>query len=213
MRKPRKTIRVLITAGPTREYIDPVRYLSNDSSGRMGFALAQAAVRMGYKVALIAGPVSLPTPDGVKRIDVVSAPEMRRAVLAHAPKADVIIMAAAVSDWRPAKTSLKKIKRTNGRTDERTLLLKETPDILAELGRKKRPGQILVGFALETESLEKNAREKLARKKCDWIVANTASAIGSKSSRAILLSRDGRRIPLPRMPKDNLAFTILSYIL
>lgn len=213
--------RFLITAGPTREYIDPVRYLSNDSSGLMGFALAKTAAWMGHRVTLITGPVALSTPKGVKRIDIVSAREMRREVMRLAPRADIIIMAAAVADWRPARFSKWKIKRplvsspalSGIEGSPRPLVLKENPDILAELGRKKRLGQILVGFALETGNLGKRAREKLSRKRCDWIIANKTSAIGLESARAILFSRNGKRIPLPYQTKSGLSLHILRCIL
>lgn len=213
MRSRPSPLKILVTAGPTREYLDPVRYLSNDSSGQMGFALAQVAAEFGAAVTLVAGPVALPTPKGVRRIDVVSAREMHRAVLKQAAKADCVIMAAAVADWRPAKISKGKLKKTIGPTDHRTIGLISNPDILSDLGRRKKDGQMIVGFALETADLERNARAKLKRKRCDWIVANAASAIGARSSRAILLGANGRRISLPRLPKEDLAVLILSHLL
>lgn len=209
----KKKMRVLITAGPTREYIDPVRYLSNDSSGRMGFALAQAAHELGFDVDLIAGPVELETPDGVTRTNVVSAREMHKRATKLAPKADIIIMAAAVSDWRPARFSKNKIKKATGTSVDREIKLKLNPDILAELGKKKRNDQLLVGFALETRELEKNARKKLKSKRCDWIVANRTENIGSKSGRALLIPQKGKKIPLPQLMKHDLAFVILSHII
>ncbi|MFH0799217.1 MAG: phosphopantothenoylcysteine decarboxylase [Pseudomonadota bacterium] len=222
--KHNKKLRILITAGPTREYIDPVRYISNDSSGQMGFALARAAAHLGFRVDLIAGPVALPTPEGAIRIDVASTLEMRREVMRLAPRADVIVMAAAVSDWRPARFSRKKIKRSKtglpppsppykGGEMPHAIPLIENPDILLELGKRKKPNQILIGFALETDDLEKNARGKLARKNCDWIVANPACAIGARVSRALLISRSGKKIALPLLPKEDLAIVILSHIL
>lgn len=207
-----KKLNILIAAGPTREYIDPVRYLSNDSSGKMGFALAKAACRLGLHVTLVAGPVALETPRGVKRIDVISALDMRAAVLAKAPKAGIIIMCAAVADYRPARFSRMKIKRTIEPSNHRTIELVSNPDILAELGRKKKRHQTLVGFALETNNLERNARAKLEEKNCDWIVANSANAIGAKVGSAILFSRKGRRIPIRSLPKDRLAAVILSHV-
>lgn len=201
---------VLVTAGPTREYIDPVRYLSNDSSGRMGFELARAAAKRGHRVTLIAGPVSLKTPKNVKRIDVISAMQMKKEVIHHFTNANLIIMAAAVADWRPAKFSTQKIKKTIAPSYHRAIALKENPDILAELGRRKRTKQILVGFALETDNLEKNARKKLIQKNCDWIVANKADAIASKLSRAKILGQNGRIISLPLMSKSALAGNILK---
>ncbi|MFA4874162.1 MAG: phosphopantothenoylcysteine decarboxylase [bacterium] len=220
--KKKKKIKVLVTAGPTREYLDPVRYISNDSSGQMGFAIAKAAGELGCDVTLVAGPVSLDTPARVRRIDVVTAREMRREVMRRAAKADIIIMAAAVADWRPRRVSKQKIKRSKGHphpiplpSRERglTIALVENPDILAELGKTKKPGQTLVGFALETGNLERNARVKLKHKRCDWIVANSAAAIGARQSRAMLLAADGRRIALPRLAKEDLAVVILSHIL
>lgn len=213
MRSTSSSPKILITAGPTREYLDPVRYLSNDSSGQMGFALAQVAAEFGAAVTLVAGPVVLPTPKGVKRLDVVSGREMHRAVLRQAQKSDVVIMAAAVADWRPAKVSKGKLKKTIGPSDRRAISLIENPDILADLGRSKKPGQLLAGFALETGDLERNARSKLKRKNCDWIVANAASAIGARASRALLLGKDGQRIALPKLPKEDLAVLILSHLL
>ena len=205
-----KNLYVLITAGPTREYLDPVRYISNDSSGRMGFALAAAAKKLGADVTLISGPVSLPAPRGVRRVDVTSAADMRREVLKRSGKSDVIIMSAAVSDFRPAIFSRQKIKKQAG---AKSLKLIKNPDILAELGKKKRDDQILIGFAVETKNLESYARRKLKDKKCDWIVANRHTVIGKDRGHAILLSRHGKRIVLPELPKDELAFIIFSHIL
>jgi len=205
-----KATRVLITAGPTREYIDPVRYISNDSSGRMGFALAQAAQELGGDVTLIAGPVELEVPTGVKGIAVATARGMHRAALREAKKADIIIMAAAVADWRPKGARRSKIKK--GKKPLK-LELVENPDILSDLCRKRRDGQTIVGFALETADLEKNARRKLKRKGCDWIVANKAAAIGARVSKAILIGSDGKKVSLPRLPKEDLAVVILSHVM
>lgn len=206
-----RRLKILVTAGPTREYIDPVRYLSNDSSGQMGFAIARAAAHLGHSATLIAGPVSLATPEGVRRIDVVTAREMRAAAVKLAKDADVIIMSAAVADYRPAKMAAQKIKRAG--VQGMSIELVANPDILAELGRKRRPHQTIVGFALETRDLERNALKKLKEKNCDFIVGNSSKAIGAKSSRAILFGRNGERIPLPQMPKEDLAVLILSHIL
>jgi len=204
--------RVLITAGPTREYIDPVRYLSNDSSGQMGFALAEAAHDLGFDVDLITGPVNIETPKGVQRIDIMSGRDMYCEATKLAPKADIIIMAAAVSDWRPARFVKNKIKKRCGAKKERSISLKLNPDILATIGTKKRNDQTIVGFALETKDLEKNARKKLKSKNCDWIVANLAESIGAKSTRALLIPKKGKKIPLPHLAKHDLAFVILSHI-
>jgi len=210
MKKRRK---IVITAGPTREYIDPVRYISNDSSGRMGFAIAAAAARLGMDAMLIAGPVSIETPKSVRRMNVISAKEMLSAVTKHAAKSDLIIMCAAVADFSPEKISRKKIKKEDGGSSKITLKLKKNPDILAEICKNKKSGQVVVGFALETEKLEKNAISKLRRKGCDWIVANSASAIGSDKNSAVMISRDGKKIRLPKMDKNDLAVLLLSHLM
>lgn len=205
--------RVLITAGPTREYLDPVRYISNESSGRMGCALAKAALELGCEVTLVAGPVALEKPKGAKAIAVTTAREMLAAALAEARRADIIIMAAAVSDWRPTRFSKRKLKRTDGPSDRRTIDLIPNPDILAELCSRRKPGQVIVGFALESNALEKNARTKLARKGCDYIVANGVRAIGASTSSAVLFRAGGGKTRLPRLPKEDLAVVILSHVI
>lgn len=210
MKKRRK---ILITAGPTREYIDPVRYISNDSSGMMGFAIASAAARLGLHATLVAGPVQLETPEDVRRIDVVSAEEMLKATLARAKNSDLIVMCAAVSDFSPEKILKKKIKKEDIGSSKITLRLKKNPDILAEICKNKKSGQVVVGFALETENMEKNAISKLRRKGCDWIVANSASAIGSKKNSAVVINRDGKKIRLPKMDKNDLAVLLLSHLM
>ncbi|MCT0224200.1 bifunctional phosphopantothenoylcysteine decarboxylase/phosphopantothenate--cysteine ligase CoaBC, partial [Synechococcus sp. CS-1328] len=159
--------RILITAGPTHEPIDPVRYIANRSSGKQGFAIAAAAAAMGADVQLIAGPVHLPTPPGVTRIDVETAREMAAAVDAALP-ADIAILVAAVADWRTADAADQKIKKTGGALP--VLQLAENPDILAGLARDARRPALLVGFAAETENVIDHAQAKLARKGCDWIV-------------------------------------------
>ena len=161
-------LQVLVSAGPTHEDIDPVRFIGNRSSGRMGFAVARAAAEQGAQVRLVAGPVHLPTPAGVERNDVRSARDMRAAVMQHIPQSDIFISAAAVGDYRPGETAAHKIKKQGSSL---TLTLNENPDILAEIGAlKRRP--MLVGFAAETDNLEKYARAKLARKNLDLIAAN-----------------------------------------
>ncbi len=203
---------ILITAGPTREYIDPVRFISNDSSGTMGFALARAAWRAGCKVTLIAGPVSLKTPKGVERIDVISAVDMRKEVLKSAKASDVIIMAAAVADFAPLRFSPAKIKKVEGESVQ-TLRLKKNPDILKELCKARRKGQVIVGFALETHSLMENARKKLIAKDCDLIVANKSCAVGSQESCVTIITADGHAAKFPPMTKQRVARIILSYVL
>lgn len=169
------SIRCLITAGPTREFLDPVRFLSNPSTGKMGFALAEAALQFGWNVDLVAGPVSLPEPDGAILYPVVSAEEMYHQADALFDACDVCIMAAAVSDFRPVHRLPQKEKKS---TASRTLQLEPTRDILAALTERKL-NQTVVGFAAETENLEANARAKLAAKNCDLIVANDLTQPGA----------------------------------
>ena len=202
--------RVMVTAGPTRERIDPVRFISNHSTGTMGFELARAAARRGADVVLIAGPVSLATPDGVRRIDVESAADMHAAAMKHAD-ADVIIMSAAVADFTPATPPKSKIKKESASPD---LNLTPTADILAGLGKAKHDSQLLVGFALETDDGLVNARSKLKRKNLDWIVLNNpneaGAGFGTGTNHVTLLSADGHEIALPLMPKTDVAEAILE---
>lgn len=197
--------RLLVTAGPSRESIDPVRYISNRSSGKMGYALARAAARRGAEVTLISGPSSLTPPSGVRFLPVTTAAEMRQAVLKEFPNSTVVVMAAAVSDYRPKKFSAHKLKRAEG---PMTLSLEPNPDILKELGAMKR-SQILIGFAAETDELIANAEKKLKDKNLDMIVANDVTAEGSgfdsDTNAATLLERDGAVTPLPLQSKDDLA--------
>ena len=204
---------VLVTAGPTREDIDPVRFLTNRSSGKMGYALAEAAVRRGAHVILVSGPTDLPVPEGADWVPVRTTEEMRAAVRERASSANVIIMAAAVSDYRPAAPRAQKVKRG----DERLVLeLEPTPDILAELGREKG-SRILVGFAAETERVAENARDKLARKGADVIVANDVTQQGAgfdtDTNIVTLFLRDGRSLPLPKLTKFDVAHRILDHVL
>jgi phosphopantothenoylcysteine decarboxylase/phosphopantothenate--cysteine ligase len=182
---------ILITAGPTHEPIDPVRYIANRSSGKQGFAIAEAAALAGAKVTLVAGPVRLPTPGGVTRIDVETAREMLAAVEAALP-ADVAIMVAAVADWRAADAADQKIKK-DGSGAPAPLALVENPDILATLGRSPhRPG-LLIGFAAETQAIEAHAQAKLAKKGADWIVANDVSGdvMGGERNAVRIVTKDG----------------------
>lgn len=201
--------RILITAGPTREYIDPVRFLSNDSSGKMGFALAAAALARGHRVTLIHGPVALAPPVGVRAISVVSATEMLAACRLAWPRHDVLIMAAAVADYAPAERSGVKLKKA-GRA--LTLRLRPTADILAELSRRRRPGQVVVGFALEDRAGRARAAEKLERKRLDAIVLNWPSAIGASDNRAALLVRGRAWKALARRSKADLAKILINEI-
>ncbi|MBK7642223.1 MAG: phosphopantothenoylcysteine decarboxylase [Planctomycetes bacterium] len=191
--KPRNPpLRVLVTAGPTREHVDPVRYLTNESSGRMGFALAQAAARAGHRVTLVAGPVALPTPHGVARVDVTSAREMLAACRKAFRSADVLIMAAAVADWRPARVLAGKWRAKDGGAQRASLELVRNPDILATLAARKG-ARLVCGFALETGAGERRARAKLARKQLDCIVLNDASALNAERTRVVLLESSGAR--------------------
>ena len=205
-------VRVLVTAGPTREHFDPVRFVSNPSSGRMGFALAEAAARRGAEVTLVAGPSSLETPRGVERIDVVSAADMYEAVMARRD-ADVVLMAAAVADYTPAERSEHKTKKSEG---DATMALVRTRDILAELGAKKAERQVLVGFAMETENGVANAAKKLEAKNLDFIVLNHLNDEGSgfsvDTNQVVLLRRDGTREDLPLMSKDAVARAVLDRV-
>src|SRR3989441_8763803 len=181
---------VLVTAGPTREMLDPVRFLSNPSSGRMGWALAEAARDRGARVTLIAGPVELPKPWGVRVVEVLSADDLAQAVDRQLDGMRVVVMAAAVADQRPATRAGQKVKKKPGKE---MLELVRTTDILAGLGARPRH-PLLVGFAAETENVERNAREKLARKNLDLIVANDiADAFGKESNRVVVLGKDGAR--------------------
>jgi phosphopantothenoylcysteine decarboxylase/phosphopantothenate--cysteine ligase len=209
-------LRVLVTAGPTQEPLDPVRYLGNRSSGRMGFSLAEEAARRGAEVTLVAGPVALPTPLGVRRIDVRTAREMEQAVQAEAPAADLVIMTAAASDFRPRRVAGEKIKRARLPAGGLTLELEENPDILAGLGRSqgKPLGAVLVGFAAETADLEANARAKLAAKGADFLVANDVSrrdiAFGSDANEVTVYRRLGPPLFLARRPKAELSGALLD---
>ena len=209
--RPLKGTHVLVTAGPTREALDPVRFLSNGSTGQMGFALAAAAARRGARVTLLAGPVALATPPGVERVDVTTADDLLAAALAHDP--DLVIAAAAVSDYAPAEPSDHKLKKSG---DDLTLRLRRTPDVLAALGERKRDGQTLVGFALETRDGEAHAREKLARKHLDWIALNVqgeaGAGMGAATNRVTLLGRDGARVEVPLAPKAEVAEAILDAV-
>jgi len=203
--------KIVVAAGPTREAIDPVRYLTNGSSGKMGYAIAAAAARRGATVAIISGPVDLPAPFGTRIASVTTAREMRDAVMAERPGAHAIFMVAAVSDYAPA-ASPHKIKRT-GRP--LTLVLPEGPDILAELGRTKGR-ELLVGFAAETDDLAANAAKKLAAKNVDFIVANDIAAaglgIGSDRNAVIVLGADGSSVTVPEGSKVEIADAILDRI-
>ena len=203
---------VLVTAGPTVEDIDPVRFVSNRSSGKMGYRLAEAARDRGARVILVSGPTSLAAPHGVEVVGVRSAEEMQRAVADRVFSATVVIAAAAVSDYRPAETSASKVKKTDGGA---TLALVRTPDILKGLGEAKG-GRVLVGFAAETEDLVANARKKLEAKNLDLIVANDVTApgtgFGGDTNAVALVRRDGSRVDVPLASKREVAERILDEV-
>lgn len=207
--------RVLVTAGPTREAIDPVRYVGNRSSGRMGQALAQTAWRRGADVILVSGPSALPPPHGPLLRRVESADEMREAVLAEADSVDVAIHAAAVVDYRPREAQSAKIKRDNT-GDTLDLMLIMNPDIASEANARMKPGGVSVGFALETDDLEANARAKLERKAFHMIVANPANEPGagfeSHTNRVWIVDDRGRVTDLPNMSKSQVAARILDLV-
>ena len=203
----RPVLRVLITAGPTREYIDPVRYLSNDSSGRMGFELARAAARRGHAVTLVHGPVALMLPRGVATQPVVSAADMLRECRTAWPGQDVLIMAAAVADYTPVRPARRKRKKDAG---ELSLRLKPTTDILAALTRRRRAGQVVIGFALEDRTPRRNAEKKLSEKRLDAIVLNSPAAIGAAESTIEVLTRCGAWRTLNSARKASHARTIIA---
>ena len=201
---------VLVTAGPTHEPIDPVRYIANRSSGKQGFAIAAAAAALGARVTLVSGPVYLPTPPGVDRIDVETAREMAEAVKAALP-ADVGIMVAAVADWRADNVAQEKIKKRGSAPP--ALLLTENPDILATVSSGRQRPKLLVGFAAETENVLDHAAEKRKRKGADWIIANdvSGSVMGGELNMVHIVSAKGIE-DLPEMPKDQVARTIMQRI-
>ena len=205
---PVRPLHILILSGPTREHLDPVRYLSNASSGRQGFALAAEALRRGHTVDLVQGPVDLSPPPGARVTNVVSARDMLDAALRLHPRCDVLIGAAAVSDYRPAATSERKLEHS---VERRTLELVANPDILATLAAQ-RGTRIHVGFALETGDLIENAQSKLAAKDLDWIVANSPAAIAADAGEFTLISRAGAVEPLGAIDKAELAQRLLDRI-
>ncbi|MFU7527493.1 phosphopantothenoylcysteine decarboxylase [Qipengyuania sp. ASV99] len=201
---------VLVTAGPTWESIDPVRYIANRSSGKQGFAIAAAAAALGADVTLVAGPVALKTPAGVDRIDVESAEEMASAVKRALP-ADVAVMVAAVADWRPKEYRDEKIKKRSSAPP--ALMLTENPDILTNLASASNRPQLVIGFAAETESVLDNAKKKRKRKSCDWIIANDVSGdvMGGDANRVHIVSADGVE-SLDEMPKGEVAMALMERI-
>lgn len=199
-------LRFLITAGPTREFLDPIRYISNRSSGKMGYAIAEAAQAVSPHVTLVSGPTALTPPQGVEFVPVTTAQEMADSVWGRFDNVDVCIMAAAVCDFRPKKAAANKIKKAKFTG---LLELEPTPDILAELGRRRK-SQVLIGFAAETDNVESHAREKLLRKQLAMIVANDASAFDADTNRVAFIMSDGKVERLPEMSKPEVAKTIID---
>lgn len=210
--KDMKGVRVLVTAGPTREKIDPVRYISNHSTGKMGYAIARAAALRGAEVTLVTGKTDLTPPVGVRAIEILSAADMAQAVKECAGEQNLIIKAAAVADYRPKNTSEEKMKKKEG---EMNIELERTEDILGFLGAHKRKGQFLCGFSMETENMIENSREKLKKKNLDLIVANNlkqqGAGFGTDTNIVTLLSGEDT-IQLPMMSKEEVADELLSYI-
>ncbi len=207
-----KPLKILVTAGPTREFFDPVRFLSNPSTGKMGYALAEAARALGHRVTLISGPTLLSPPARLFSFQkVVSARDMYKAVMKSWAEMDIIIMTAAVSDYRPAKKFTDKVKKTG---QKMSIDLVPNPDILATLGKKKKKGQILVGFAAETQRLIPNALSKLQRKNLDYIVVNdvksSRTGFETDQNEAWMISSTRRSQRLPFSSKKNLARKILA---
>ena len=205
-------MKILVTAGPTREAIDPVRYITNHSSGKMGYAIARAAARRGAQVTLVTGPTALERPRFVQVQEVESAKDMFQVVTAASRDQDVIIKAAAVADYRPAHTASEKIKKTDG---DLVLAMERTDDILAWLGQHRREGQFLCGFSMETQNVLENSRAKLKKKNLDMVAANSlkteGAGFGVDTNVLTLITREGE-IPLPRMSKDEAAHRLLTEI-
>jgi phosphopantothenoylcysteine decarboxylase/phosphopantothenate--cysteine ligase len=202
---------ILVTAGPTREYIDPVRFISNSSTGQMGYAVAQAAKKRGHQVTLITGPVELEPPKGVRVIKVTSADEMYRAALKIYPKVDVVVMAAAVGDYKPKIKSRYKIKKDREATAI-ALELVPNPDIIAQLGRRKKDHQLLVGFALEDRAGHDHALEKFSKKNLDIIVLNSPTALGSSTNNVQVYTREYEWQKWPETTKTSLGQKLVKFV-
>jgi len=205
--------KILITAGPTQEAIDPVRYITNHSTGKMGYALARAARNAGAQVILVTGENSLSPIEGVKTISIVSAQEMAEAVLARQSECDVMILSAAVADYTPLETAAEKIHKGE---ENLSILCKRTIDILATLGQRKKPGQILIGFSMETEKMIERTKEKLQKKNCDYIVGNNlkekGAGFGTETNHTIIISKN-RQMDLGLLSKEDTAIEILRQCL
>lgn len=206
--------KVLITAGPTYESIDPVRFIGNHSSGKMGIAIAEEAARKGAEVTLVCGPSNVPSSEQIKRIDVQSAQNMFDAVMANQEESDVLILSAAVADYRPKNVASQKIKKKDAQL---TIELEPTQDILATLGKKKMPHQTLVGFALETDNELENAKGKLKDKNCDLLVLNSlrdsGAGFGHDTNKVSILDRHNNIANFELKPKEEVAKDILQTII
>jgi phosphopantothenoylcysteine decarboxylase/phosphopantothenate--cysteine ligase len=200
---------VVVTAGPTREHVDPVRYLSNESSGKMGYEIARAAAARGDRVTLVSGPVALEAPPGVRRVEVLSARDMLKAVRAAFRDADVLFMAAAVADWRPARKLAGKWRKKDQKTEVASLELVKNPDILATVARRKG-SRLVVGFALETGDGVRRALRKLRRKNADYVVLNDESALGSERTTVTILAADGSSVRLENKTKRQVAKALVA---
>jgi phosphopantothenoylcysteine decarboxylase/phosphopantothenate--cysteine ligase len=207
----RARFHVVVTAGPTREWLDPVRYLSNASSGRMGFAIAAEAARRGMAVTLIAGPVGLATPAGVKRVDVESAREMLSALRTAFARADALFMAAAVADWRPARRLAGKWRAKDGGSARASIELVRNPDLVATIARSKGARKV-VAFALETSSGLRRARAKLRSKNADFVVLNDATVLNSERATVTILSVDGSVRRVERRAKRAVAHSLVDLV-
>lgn len=213
VKKDLEGVNVLVTAGPTREALDPVRYITNHSTGKMGYAVAKAAAMRGAKVTLVSGPVQLPPPPFMEVVDVVSAEDMFQAVTSRASKQDIIIKTAAVADYRPAVVATEKVKKKDG---DMSIALERTKDILAHLGANKKEGQFLCGFSMETENMLENSITKLVKKNLDMVIANNlkveGAGFGTNTNVVTVITRKGGE-QLPLMSKDDVADKILDAII
>lgn len=202
-------MRILITAGPTREYLDDVRFLSNASSGQMGYAIAASCIEAGHEVVLVSGPVTLEPPKGCELVPVETTSDLEKVCLSHYPDCDGIIAAAAVCDYRPKERKKGKLKKTGGAV---VFEMVETPDVLAALGEMKSRKQWILGFALESQDARKNAMRKLKKKNCDFIVLNDTSAIGSGSNSVEVLNDQGKTVVELSGPKPEIAQGLVAWL-
>jgi phosphopantothenoylcysteine decarboxylase/phosphopantothenate--cysteine ligase len=208
MTKTKPALRVLITAGPTREYLDDVRYLSNGSSGRMGYAIAQAALNVGWQAVLVSGPVELSAPPGCEFHQVITTEQMKNACERLFPTCDGVIATAAVCDYKPAQRITGKLKKVGGPI---SIEMIETDDVLAGLGQMKGNRWVL-GFALEAQNPRENALQKLRRKNCDWIVLNNPTAIGAEDNSVELIEASGQTVETWSGPKSQIAANLVHWL-